>query len=791
MGNISQLDKHQCFGCWSCYNKCPVKAISMVENEEGFLYPIVNEDKCIKCGFCLLACPICSSKDTNTQNPKCFALMAEDKIRNESSSGGAFTLFGDFILNLGGYVCGAAYNDDFSVSHIIIDNATDLKKLKGSKYFQSNIENCYKQIKHLLETDKYVLFTGTPCQVAGLNTYLENVKYEKLYTVELLCHGVPSYKTFRKYLEEHFDIKDVKEINFRDKALSWRSDYLSVTTSNGEIIRENTDTNSFERGFHTGLFNRLSCAPCKFAKLPRQADITIADWWGISKYDETLDDKKGTSLILINNDKGDFLFSSIKNKAKKIKEIPLSVAKKSVNKTIWKPLKHNSGRSNFFKNFNSLSVDKNVKCSLDNFFDVGIIGLWAGNNYGCILTGYALYKLIEDFKNPTEEENFSVAFIDKYHKISEIDNNTMVRRFTKNLNVFQINEKETYKLNNNFNTFIVGSDQVWNYNLTSSANRFMFLDFANSNKLKISFSSSFGNSFQTNKDKQEMEVLSHLLNKFDKVSVRENYAADELNKKTGVNAVQILDPVFVCDRKNYEDLIAQSKVNTEEDYIFAYILDPDDEKNKILEYLGKTLNLKIYVSTDATRNEKKRKKITNGTVLGEIDLQDWLKYYKNAKYIFTDSFHGTCFSIIFKKQFISLGNIQRGIKRFDSLLSDFNLTDRMFTSPEDLKQKNLLEKSVNYEEVYNILDRKRNEALLWLKEALSIKKCKYINDSDLNKILISIYSKPKIYYELNYIFNKILYNLSFGNKRKTFKERSKYLHNKVRAYRKYNGFLPK
>lgn len=789
MGNtISLIDKNQCSGCGSCFNKCPVKAISLIENDEGFLYPVIDMKRCIKCGFCYSSCPVVSEKSSNKKNPKCYALIAEDKIRKASSSGGAFSLLAEYVLSLGGFVCGAAYNDDFSVSHVLIDNKDDLYKLRGSKYFQSNIGYCFKQIKHLLETGKYVLFSGTPCQVAGLNTYLENIPYEKLYTVELLCHGVPSFKIFRKWLEEHFDVSTIKKIEFRDKSVYWRSDYLSIETKNGEVIRESIETNSYEKGFHAGLFNRKSCAPCKYAKLPRQADITIADWWGISKFDKTFDDRMGTSLILVNNKKGDFLFDTIKENALKTKEIPLKIARKSVNKTIYKPLNHNIGRKSFFDNFDKLSVDKNVSCSLNNHFDVGIIGLWAGNNYGCILTGYALYKLIEDF---TEGGEHSVAFIDKYGKLKNINENTMVRRFVKDLNVCKINEKETFKLNNSFDTFIVGSDQVWNYNLTSLSNRFMFLDFATSNKRKISFSSSFGNNFSTNNDDTEMQLLGYLLNRFDAVSVRENYSAAELKNKTGVNATQILDPVFVCDMKNYEDLIAKSTVNVDEDYIFAYVLDPNDEKNEILKYVSEKLNMKIIVSTDATNNAKKRKKISYGAVLDEIDLRDWLKYYKNAKYVFTDSFHGTCFSVLFKKQFISLGNIQRGIKRFDSLLSDFGLTDRLFLSLNELKERNLLNKEINYEKVYGLLNEKRKEARQWLKSALSVEKSKSFNSDDLNLILAGIYSKSKTYYDLRYVFYKVLSKITIGKIKKQFKKNSVFWHDKRREYRKYSGFLQK
>lgn len=780
MQTINSVSRKECTGCGTCINICPAEAISMQENNEGFLYPVIDEDKCTNCGLCAKRCPILSErKNTNKKNPECYAVMATDEIRSMSSSGGMFTLIADYILEQGGYVCGAAYNNDWSVSHIIVDNKEDVSKLRGSKYLQSNTEKCYTEIKKLLKNNKKVLFTGCPCQVAGLYGYLGK-DYENLLTMELLCHGTPSYKTFKKYLDETFPEADIERIEFRDKSLNWCSSNIMIYHSSGEISVMNVKDDPYEKGFHRGLFNRESCAPCKFARLPRQADFTVADWWGIHKIKPEYDDKKGTSLVLTNNPKAEKTFLTIKTNMKKVCQIPLKDAKSSVNVTIYRPLKHNQGRNNYFKSIDNIPFLKNVESSLTNSYDVGILGLWNGNNYGCILTGYALYRTIQDM-------GYSTAFITKKKK--KITHSTMVSRFFPKINIVEVEKNNTNRLNDYFKTFVVGSDQVWNYSLCLQWSSFFLLDFAQSNKLKLSYASSIGNDFTNCKNEKNKFICSYLLKKFDNISVREDYAVPILKNELNVEAKQLLDPVFICDPKIYDELASNSQIKTEEDYIFAYILDPSPEKNAILEYSAKQLGKKLYVATDATNNSKKKLLITQGTVTDEIDLEDWLRYYRDAKYIITDSFHGTCFSIIFKKQFISIGNIGRGIKRFESLLRGFELIDRLFITLKELKSKNLFNKEINYEKVYEIINSKKEEALIWLKYSLNIKKENSLSDFDIYRELFPIYLHSEHYYKFKYRGYKLLQNLVWGSLRKDIKEKKLKYKNKLRLFRQYSGLL--
>lgn len=191
---LCRVKSQDCCGCGACANKCPVKAISMRENEEGFLAPAIDENLCTDCGLCARACPALNVRYENTTEPECYAAMAEDEIRMKSSSGGIFSLLAEHIIDKGGYVCGAAFNKDWSVSHIIIDNKQDLAKLRGSKYVQSDIENCYRETKKLLDAGKEVLFSGCPCQIAGLYSFLgKNMKSCLRSTFSATAHPPPEF----------------------------------------------------------------------------------------------------------------------------------------------------------------------------------------------------------------------------------------------------------------------------------------------------------------------------------------------------------------------------------------------------------------------------------------------------------------------------------------------------------------------------------------------------------------------------------------------------------------------
>ena len=340
-----------CTGCSVCANICPTKAITMCEDKDGFLKPVIDREKCINCGLCSNKCVALHQTYNNNENPKCYAVMANDKIREVSSSGGVFSVVADWILSKKGYVCGAVFTKDFHVEHVLISKSKDLDKMRGSKYYQSDLKDNYAKIKKLLDEDKYVLFTGMPCHVAGLYSYLGK-KYDNLFTIDILCHGITSRKVFEKYRKDVLGNKKLVDLKFKaKKPWGWHAG-VNATFSDGSKYSKIIEEDLFYVAYIQGLSKNNSCGTCKFNRLPRQGDITIGDFWRVQDFDKALNDNKGTSVVLINNEHGEFLFKSVENKFTVSREVPISYAKAG-NGIISYPYKLHDKRDEFFEKLDS------------------------------------------------------------------------------------------------------------------------------------------------------------------------------------------------------------------------------------------------------------------------------------------------------------------------------------------------------------------------------------------------------------------------------------------------------
>lgn len=317
---IEIKDKSLCCGCNACIDICPKDAITLEFDIEGFWYPRVDLSKCIDCGLCEKVCPELHIEDLKKNDyPKpahtIAAINKNLKVRWDSTSGGAFSAFAEYMYEQGGYVSGAIYNDDFSVKNYISNNPADLVKLRSSKYLQSNAEGLYKEIKDLLKKGEKVLACGTPCQMAALRSYLAQ-DYDNLIIVDFICRGVNSPKVYRKYLdslERKYGGK-VIYVKAKNKELGWRNLTRKVVFDNGKVYYGILMDDDFRRGYHTNVYCRPSCYVCKYKGLPRMSDITIADYWGIEKIDKNLDNNLGTSMILLNSDKGIKYFDKVKDR---------------------------------------------------------------------------------------------------------------------------------------------------------------------------------------------------------------------------------------------------------------------------------------------------------------------------------------------------------------------------------------------------------------------------------------------------------------------------------------------
>lgn len=313
---IELINPKECSGCFSCLQKCPQNAIVSYENEEGFKYPLIDKNKCVNCGICLKVCPqLRKSPPKEEKYPKAFAMFnKKDDELIESSSGGVFSVLARYVLEKNGIIYGAAYDDKLKVMHMSVSQINELHKLRSSKYVQSDLKNVFLDVEQKLKEGKVVLFTGTPCQIAGLKAFLIK-EYDKLYTCDLVCHGVPSPKLFEVYIEylnKKFKSK-VSAYNFRAKERSGWGLESKVTTVDGKIRFLDARLDPYYSNFLNGNIYRENCYNCKYANCNRESDITLADYWGIKKIHPEMYSKKGRSLVLINNKKGENLIEKVRD----------------------------------------------------------------------------------------------------------------------------------------------------------------------------------------------------------------------------------------------------------------------------------------------------------------------------------------------------------------------------------------------------------------------------------------------------------------------------------------------
>lgn len=304
-------DKSKCDGCFACSNICPKDCISMVEDIYGYIVPEIDQNKCIECGLCKKVCPAINKVESNVPS-KAYASWSNNvNIRSTSSSGGVSYEISNYIIENGGIVYGASLDKQLFVKHIRVDNVEDIKKIQGSKYVQSHICDSYRDVKSDLIAGKTVVFFGTPCQIAGLKLFLPPKYKDNLYTVDIICHGVPSQKIFNDHLK--YVNKNINYVSFRDV----NGFALSYTTSKSDTIKKiSLRDDYYLRGFMYNIFYRDSCYECSYANINRISDLTIGDFWGLGKkefFDQNLT-KGGVSLLLPNTEKGLRLVEILKSK---------------------------------------------------------------------------------------------------------------------------------------------------------------------------------------------------------------------------------------------------------------------------------------------------------------------------------------------------------------------------------------------------------------------------------------------------------------------------------------------
>lgn len=707
--------QYECVGCGNCTKVCPDKALTLEINAEGFLTAVFNEEKCRECKKCIEVCPQIDISTNNSQRPECCLAVAQSDIVSKSTAGGVFPVLAQDFISQGGYVCAVAMNGN-RAEYTLIHEETEIAKLTGAKYIEAALGNVFQEIKELLENQKSVLFCGTPCHVAAIYKYLSDIDIGGLTTIDFVCHGVSSPYVLDTVLQRIEKNKGrVEAFNFTTKKYGFRPDLCEAKLTNGSFI--------FDKDFiffhNTCMSLHSACYNCQFAELPRLSDITLSVFYGIENFNPAQSLGDGTSLVLFNSVKGRTLFMNNKDKFESTQKVPIRFAIE--NNRFFSQYLKNKKRSRLFDFIKSKRSVEDIQHYIkEDYYDIVVAANWSSGNFGAHLTHYAMYSALTDM-------GYEVLMLEKpdiepWRPLSEpiLFRENPYHDYA--LSHLFGSLEEMRSLNMRCNTFIVASDQVWNYDLFGHSFDFYTLSFAGEDKTKISYSTSFGCSSYNAPDEIKKR-FSAALRTFNSVSVREETGADICKTEFNVQAQRVLDPVFIADKKSFDKLIEKSKAYKSNPYVFIYVLSPDKNAEKMLIEYSNEKNCEPLCLKDVLSSAYDLKdKWTLPTV--NTYTEDWLYYLKNASYIFTDTFHTVCFSIIYRKNFTCIIDPKSNeYSIISSLLTPLGLENRIVSCSNDCydekKVLNLdLMNDIDYDSVYKKLDTLIEGSKEWLKEAL-------------------------------------------------------------------------
>ncbi len=740
MENVNLLDKSLCTGCGLCNNVCPVGAIEMRPNAEGFIIPVIN-DACINCGLCAKKCPQLSKNYNLGNDAECYAVWSNSDLRAQGSSGGVFPALAEYAVDNGGIVYGAAFSQDYrALTHIGVEEKSNLPALYKSKYVQSNAEKSYTEVKKELECGRRVIYSGCPCQIDALKTYLGK-DYDNLLTIDILCHGVPSPLAYERFLDEVSGGKVVTGVDFRDKAYGWGT-LIRVDFEDGTSHYDQWNGNYF-RAFLNGISMREACYHCPYARKERPGDLTIGDFWGIEKFKPDWNDKKGTSLVMCNTPKGIAAIDEISKKIKRKERIPLEkvveISTKANGALVRPTHPHPMHKCFFYHLGRGDSFSKSLRYAEKALLDIGILGWWIEtpySNYGSTLTDYALYSYISSLGlsvamvSPPNFDRQNAGYFNKKYKYR------MTAKYT----------PEMMRENNKYiDGFVVASDVLWYYDAFIRQGYNFLLDFVDDSKRKISYSTSFGNAVRFFPE-DEIPYAKYLMKRFDHVSVRELDGVELCKKHFDVTATQVLDPVFLCDMKDWRRIAGNAERKHDGKYIFAYVLDPNPQKAKALKSFAKKLGYDIVSITDKQTDRLKKEEILKGCgVLSGASIEEFIYHIMNAEFVVTDSFHGFCFSMIFNRPFYAVANKTRGRARFDTITRLIDVSDRLIEDFAELDSISVDEAlAIDYSKINANIDRECDRSKKWLHNALfSEKRPPHIDEATITNKELYL-SKKKI-----------------------------------------------
>ena len=721
-------NKDECYGCSACASACPTSAIAMAPNPEGFLEPKINGSLCTECAKCLECCPARGVRYVQHGLDEVYAFATKGKTIAKSSSGGAFSVLAHWMYGKGGYVAGAAFDVQFRVRHVLTKSEDELESLLMSKYVQSDPENCYRETKEALESGVPVLYCGCPCQIAGLRNFLGET-YENLVTVDLLCHGVPSPKHLEEYLEGNWGIRNIADVSMR-RSNGWGTRFY-VKLKDDSTYENISKNDLYLNAFLSDINLRRTCYGCSFASVPRVGDITLGDCWSAKALKLGKPYEQRSSLVMANSARGhDAWKKALATWNEPFEQLAIGadrVHHLTGNKNVCTPVAVNvEARDRFAQ----LSADTPfTEAAKETLFpyDVGLL-LFASDNYGSAATNYALYKTIESLGyRPIVLDNLIPA-----HGVSRelLESHCAMSG--------KIVDKGNHrKINALCDTFVMGSDQSlrWNFGRVKDHIEFFLMGFTDESKRRVIYAASSG--YDHKSLPEDVRVLYEaMLKRVHAFSVREDFAVSMSERLFRMRPTHVLDPVFLPDKQIYLDLASEAKLDLPRNYLLAYIRYASPEKRDFIKRAAERLGADLIVICDALYYEDLKQQLGMDAIISKPSSPEWMAYYAHASAIVTDSFHGTCFALIFQKEFVSIKAGSTG--RFDSLahiICDTLDQERKIFLAEDAQLVPLDGKMVahDYDTINRNLALAREQSLTWLRDALrcDVAQHAHPNDEDI------------------------------------------------------------
>lgn len=738
-------DIEQCFGCGACVDVCAHSAISLEEDVNGFYCPSVNTQLCVGCGLCERVCPSLHSERiprNDFLSADVFAAWAEDDaLIVHSASGGVFAQVAyEFLQQPNRIVFGASLDEKSRVRHVGVEDVSNLVKLQNSKYQQSNATGVYREVKRALSLNKEVLFSGTPCQVAGLYCFLGGEK-PGLYTMEVVCHGVPSNYLAQLSLRLH-DASCI--MSYRTKSLGWaRGNRTTYGLGNGDVLEIERYRKDFHfRSYLSFLWLRRTCRTCPFAQVNRVADITMGDFWGcdVRKYNNPM----GVSLLLVNNKRGESLVEATKflykkrttwrevlshnqniymptsqgsvlaNQIGRIKSLPLSVQKVIFQQGFTNKWLFGAGQvvgvvcDKLFGGSlrNKMRKERErIQSSCDaNKQKVGILTTYFAANFGAMLQPYALKRVLELAGYDVDFIRYKQKAVYESHRAWSFSRlfgsgwrnmigNVLALPFA----LIQDHKMQCFKrryleVDDAFDSsipadkdfYLFGSDQIWNPRNTGGFDAVYFGDFVvKKGAKKIAYAAS-GERIEDTVENRAY-LCANLAN-FDAIAVREGSLRTKLEQMTGVQGIDVvLDPTLLAPRNILDELPGRSVMGSDR-YVFFYQLRQSVSFLQKIHHYARSRGCKLLVVSASPKKEciLYSARHADVTYLPTAGMEDFLGGIRHAECVFSPSFHGSVFAIIYNKPLFSISLGDGLDTRTRDLLVELGMEGRIVSLDTDL-----------------------------------------------------------------------------------------------------------